>query len=430
VRDGGGAVVYKRRGVRGGNAHLPRPCIMFQRGRSGPLNISPDSDGVGGGANPFDHDDLLTGSADGAAEVLRLCLQGQVLLGRALELENRLFREEVGCLWERTSSQGLLAGARRDEGAAGRQPLVERIDFTGRRPPARPAFDSRYSGVPNRVTTTRSITVAVQPVGVHSRFLPLGSNFQEGGMGGPMFTQPEDWPDTVRKNIVARPRGVRQWGSHPVNLDDLHIYVQLGQMVYGGNRPPGRRDPVDPAWQWKAIEAAFFRGAVAIILQPQTFTEIRDQFTPDQLTRYTQPFLAAVNSPNDLAAKDVVQHMVWSGVAESWIRLDSVVGFAHSYLCAWARYQTEITPATVLGRLFPSYYPDGIDHQNNRDFVEDAAVTEGTGWGESAPEEVPMEDKDDDVPPLESATPSPIPGTPRVVTPEDERVDWGDDDME
>ena len=415
--------MYKGRGIRDGDAHLPRPRIMYQRGRSGPRDTPLDFGGFEGGANPFGRDDFLTGSTDGAAEVLRLRLQGQILLSRALELENRLFREEVGRLRERTSSQGPLAGARPDGVAAGRQPLMERIDFSGRRPPARPAIDGRGGGFPVRVVATRPPTVVAQPVGIHARFLPLGSNFQEGGTGSPMFTRPEDWPDAIRKNATARPRGIRQWGSHPVNLDDLNVYVYLGQMVYGGNRPPGRRDPVDPQRQWKLIEAAFFRGAVAIILQPQIFTELRDRLTPDQSAHHPQPFLAAVDNPNDLAAEDIVQHMVRYGVTESWIRLDSVVGFAHAYLRAWARYQAEITPTTVLGRLFPSYYPDGIDHQNDREFIEDAAAAE------SAPGETPMEEEYDDLPPLESATPSPAQGTPRVVTPEDERLDWGDEDM-
>ena len=41
------------------------------------------------------HDQALLGSVDGAAEVLRLRLEGQLWLSRALEVENQLFRDEV-----------------------------------------------------------------------------------------------------------------------------------------------------------------------------------------------------------------------------------------------------------------------------------------------------------------------------------------------
>ena len=267
--------------------------------------------------------------------------------------------------------------------------------------------------------------MVVRPLGVHSRFLPLGTHFQEGGTGGPPFSRPQDWPDAIRKNPSMRPRGVRRWDTHTVNLNDLHVYVQLGQMVYGGNRPPGRYDPVEPQRNWKAIEAAFFRGAVLIILQLHLLTEIHGQLTADQRAPYKQPFLATVGDPNQLSTRDVAQHLIRSGATEPWVRLDMVTGYAHAYLRDWARRQPGSLLTTDLGRLFQALYPNGIEHQNDRHFIEDAAAEEET-WEESTPVEVPMDEEDDDVPPLEPQTPTE--GTPRIVTPEDERLDWGEDD--
>ena len=61
-----------------------------------------------------------------------------------------------------------------------------------------------------------------------------------------------------------------------------------------------------------------------------------------------------------------------------------------------------------MGRLFIDLYPSGIDQQNDRGFVEDAAIEmmEGTAG-------IPMDEEEDEIPPLEPRTPS---------TPEDERV--------
>ena len=72
-----------------------------------------------------------------------------------------------------------------------------------------------------------------------------------------MFTRPLDWPDTIQANPSVQPCGIRLWGSQLVNLDDLYAYTQLGQILYGGNRPPGHRDPVKPQRQWRVIEATF-----------------------------------------------------------------------------------------------------------------------------------------------------------------------------
>ena len=95
-----------------------------------------------------------------------------------------------------------------------------------------------------------------------------------------------------------------------VNLNDLHVYVQLGQMVYRGNQPPGHYNPVEPQRNWKAIKAAFFQGGVLIILQPHLLTEIHSQLTTDQCTPYKQPFLATVGNPNQLSKRDVTQHLI------------------------------------------------------------------------------------------------------------------------
>ena len=61
-----------------------------------------------------------------------------------------------------------------------------------------------------------------------------------------------------------------------------------------------------------------------------------------------------------------------------------------------------------LGRLFIDLYPSGIDQQNDRSFVEDAAIEmmEGTAG-------IPMDEEEDKIPLLEPRTPSTL---------EDERV--------
>ena len=390
--------------------------------------------GSEGGTNPFvTQNSSSPGSADGTAEVLRLRLQAQELLNRALEVENTTLRGEVDRLRERAQARDLLVGNQLHQRPVERCPLVERIDLAGRYPPPGRTVGGRGRMLPARAGPSLLPTVAVRPVDVHPRFLPLGENFQEGGTGGPAFSQPQDWPEAIDQNPSARPRGVRRWGTHPINLDDLHVYTQLGQMIYGGNRPPGRRDPVEPQRPWKTIEAAFFRGAVAIILRPHIFTDIHDQLTPDQRAQYRLPFLTAVGDPNHLATRDVVQHLIRSGANKAWIQLDTVVGYARSYLRDWARHQSEITTATDLGQLFLTLYPNGIDHQSDRYFVEDAQVEQEL-WGGSiltqAPrdDEAPMDDEDDDLPPLEPITLTP-PRSLRTVTPEDERLDWGEEDL-
>jgi len=384
--------------------------------------------GLEGGTDPFlTQDHSSPGSAVSATEVLHLRLQAHVLLNRASELENMTLRGEIDRLRELTRTRGLMVGDQVNQQPVDRRPLAERIAQVEPLPPPGRTGTGRGRASNSRAGPPLPPTVTVQPVDIHSRFLPLGEIFQEGGTGGLPFSRPQDWPEAIHRNPSARPRGVRHWGTHPVNLDDLHVYVQLGQMVYGGNRPPGRRDPLDPQRPWKAIEAAFFRGAVAIILQPQVFVEIHEQLTSEQRAMYRQPFLAAVNDPNILDTRDVVQHLIRSGVTKSWIGLDTVIGYARSYLRDWARHQAEITTTTELGQLFLTLYPNGISHQSDRQFVEDAEV-EQEMLGGSMLAGMPMDDAEDDLPPLEPVTPT-SPQSPRTTTPEDERLDWGEDDL-
>ena len=383
--------------------------------------------GLEGGANPFTtRTSSSPGSAGSATEVLRLRLQAQELLTRALEVENSTLRGEVVRLQGRIQARDPPIGDRFVRRQPEQRPLAERIDLAVPQPPPVRIVSGRGRAFP-RAGPPLPPTVAVRPVDIHPRFLPLGENFQEGGTGGPAFSRPQDWPDAIYRNPSARPRGVRRWGTHPVNLDDLHVYTQLGQLVYGGNRPPGRRDPVEPQRPWKAIEAAFFRGTVAIILRPHVFTEVHNQLTPEERALYRLPFLTAVGDPNHLATRDIAQHLIRSGITKSWTELDVVVGYARSYLRDWARHQPEITTATDLGQLFITLYPAGISRQDDRHYIEDAEV-EDDAWGGNLLAGAPMDEGDDDMPPLVSVTPTP-PQSPRAITPEDERLDWGEDEL-
>ena len=337
--------------------------------------------------------------------------------------------------------------------------LAERIDSAPRQTPSYVIVDDHGRRVTIREDPSLPPTVVVHPVDIHPRFLPLGSHFQEGGTGGPMFSRPQDWPEAIHENLATRPRGIRRWGSQPVNLDDLHVYLRLGQIIYGGNRPPGRRDPVDPQRPWKAIEAAFLRGTVGIILEPGIFRSTYDRLTPDQRVRYKQPFLETAEDPNLLAPRDIIEHLARSGITESWLQRNTVTGYARSYLRDWARHQTRITPTTNLGRLFFILYPNDITHPEDRQFIEDATRGEEawggnyrseTPWDGPAeryqdkmaeapveePVEIPMDEapmeedeNEDEVPPLEAVTPSTSEGTRRTMTPEDEKLDWGEEEL-
>ena len=395
-------------------------------------------------------------------QALRLRLQGQALISQALEMENLRFQKEINDLRERMRGNDQPNGdypvaASPYSGTTGRsRSLAERIDGASQLPSPRIAAYDRGRTFTSREDPALPPTVMVHPIDIHPRFLPLGSHFQEGGTGGPMFSRPQDWPDAVRENPSIRPRGIRQWGSQPVNLDDLHVYLRIGQVFYGGNRPPGRHDPVDPQRPWKAIEAAFFRGVVGIILEPGVFRSMYNGLTLDQRVQYRQPFLATVEDSNQLALVDIVEHMTRSGITESWFQRDTVMGYARSYLRDWARHQTRITPTTNMGRLFFVLYPGDISHPEDRQFIEDAARGEET-WRNSWPEayrdevvevyqdemveapmdepiETPMEEdedgNEDEVPPLESVTPSTSEGTRRIMTPEDEKLDWGEEELQ
>ena len=404
--------------------HLPL-ARMSRRGRHRQFDPRHDTRSLEGGANPFSGQNHLPASGAGnTVEVLNLRLQGQILLGRALEVENQQYRDELHRLQERVQTQSPPVAAQPSQALTNRRSLAERIDGAERQAPPHAVTHGRVSAFGARLQASLPPAVVVRPVDIHPRFLPLGDNFQEGGTGGPMFTRPLDWPNAIQTNPSARPRGIRLWGSQPANLDDLYVYTQLGQVLYGGNRPPGRRDPVDPQRPWRAIEAAFFRGTVTIILQPHLFAEVRDRLTPEQHALYRQPFLALVEDPTHLDPRDIIQHLVRMGITENWLQLDAVIGYARSYLRDWARHRSEITTDTEMGELFLSLYPEGIPHQNDRRFIEDAAA-EGTWIGDAAVD-TPM-DEEDEPPPLEPQTPSQ--GTPRTATPEDERLDWGEDDL-
>ena len=267
--------------------------------------------------------------------------------------------------------------------------------------------------------------VAIQPVGIRSRFFPLGIFFREGGTGGPLFSRPQDWPDEIYRNSPAWPRGLQHWGTYPVCLDDLHVYLRIGQMVYRGNRPPGRRNPIENQQPWKAIESTSFRERVVIILQPRVFTKIHDQLSPDQRTLDCQPFLSNVVEPNQLATDEVVQHLI----TESWTRHSEVIGFTRAYLREWARHQTWIIVTTDMGHLFLDLYPDGIANKDNPHFIKDMELSYEV-WGETRTVAPMGEVEYADVPPLESVTPSTTSPqeSPGAWTPLEERVDWGVDD--
>ncbi|KAF9785291.1 hypothetical protein BJ322DRAFT_1108746 [Thelephora terrestris] len=117
-------------------------------------------------------------------------------------------------------------------------------------------------------------------------------------------------------------------------------------------------------------------------------------------------------------------------------------GYARAYLRDWARHQTRITVINNMGRLFFTLYPDDIPHPEDHQFVEDA-MREEESWEDNKrvatpvdeQEEIPMDEQveipmdEDEVPPLEAVTPSTSEGTQRTATPEDEKLDWGEDEL-
>ena len=382
-------------------------------------------------------------------QAIRLRLQSQIYLNRALEMENSLVREELNHLRGRFRAQtppaeDWIAIGVRPTGHG--RPLADRIDSGDHQPP--PHHLDRDRAVTFGRQQPRPPTVTVQPTGIHPRFLPLGTHFQEGGTGAPRFSELADWPDAILASSSIRPCGVRMYGSQIVNLDDLKAYLEIGQLIYGGNRPPGRRDPIEPRRPWKNIEAAFFRGLVVLILQPFTLAVLESQLTPSQRVPYRQPFLHPVENPNQLDPKDIVEHLVRMEVPEHWHRSDTVVGYARSYLRSWARRQlSETTRATDLGRLFRAIHPNGIPHQNDKQFIEDAEAeveTQLDGMIEEPREEDGGQGddrsdlEDDEMPPLEPQSPSPtqVQEPPRgrvqgrqMPESDDEELDWGEDDL-
>ena len=76
-----------------------------------------------------------------------------------------------------------------------------------------------------------------------------------------------------------------------------------------------------------------------------------------------------------------------------------------------------------------SLYSNRIDHQDDHQFIEDMATGEEM-WGKCGGTEGPMDkDNDNDMPPLELVTPlNPPPGNLGTVTPDNEKVDWGEDE--
>ena len=80
---------YKRDVYTDEGTHPPLFPKMSRCGRLRLYDSRNDTHGLEGGANPFSGQTFTpTGSAGGAAEVLNLHLQGQILLSRALEMEN------------------------------------------------------------------------------------------------------------------------------------------------------------------------------------------------------------------------------------------------------------------------------------------------------------------------------------------------------
>ena len=150
----------------------------------------------------------LNSSAEGAADVLCLRLQGQVILNRAMEMEYTLYRQQVNRLLGRVRTgetpvaiqDDVNGGGQTDESGGGQQPLVERIGLSEHQPPSHRADSVGGIDVAGRQPTA----VDVRLTGFHPRFLPLRLKSQKGG-GGPWFSRPQDWTDTIHKNPAMRP---------------------------------------------------------------------------------------------------------------------------------------------------------------------------------------------------------------------------------
>ena len=154
------------------------------------------------------------GSAESTTnQILQVRLQARDLLGQALEMENSVLQAEIHCLQGRLDatprSYGLsvpsllqpipLDRASRGERNQPARPLTERLDWVDTWSQPRTIVGRRRE-MANRMVRARPSMVLIDPVGFNVRFLPLGDHFQEGGMGSPLFSQPQDWPDTINKN--------------------------------------------------------------------------------------------------------------------------------------------------------------------------------------------------------------------------------------
>ena len=212
---------------------------MYHRGRqpyrgpSRPPRSQSGCAGIGRGVTPSTQPPIESAGST-TDQVLRLRLQSQVFLSRALELEKFMAQEELNDLRERVrrdnqpNEEHPVVVPPYPENTGRSRSLAERIDSAPRQTPSYVIVDDHGRRVTIREDPSLPPTVVVHPVDIHPRFLPLGSHFQEGGTGGPMFSRPQDWPEAIHENPATRPRGIRRWGSQPVNLDDLHVYLRLG----------------------------------------------------------------------------------------------------------------------------------------------------------------------------------------------------------
>ena len=307
---------------------LPRFYVVSRHGHSVPRYTQQSSSNKEGGANPFrDRTCSLRRSVNGTVETLLFHLQGHVILSRALNTENLLVQGEMNCyLREQVHTGGPPVG---------NQPITEQTDWSQHRTPHHCIIDDRGRAVTTGTNASSSQSVIVCPIGVRTRFLPLGNFFQEGETCGSVLPRLQGWPDAIDKDPSARPCGVRRWVAYLISLNHLFVYTQTGQILYGGNRPPDHRDPLHPQQWWRATKAAFFHGMIAIILRLRLFDEISSQLALDQRAPCGEPPLVSVEDPNHLNPKDPVQRFVRTGTVNSWLRLDTVIRYGQPHLHDW-----------------------------------------------------------------------------------------------
>ena len=164
---------------------------MYHRGRqpyrgpSRPPRSQIGHAGMGRGASPSTQAPIE--SADSTTDrALRLRLQSQIFLSQALEMENRMAQEELSDLRERVRRHNRLSGEHSvvvSPHPGQSRSLAERIDSAPQQTPSRVVVDNRGRVATAREDPSLPPTVAVRPVDIHPRFLPLGTHFQEGGDG-------------------------------------------------------------------------------------------------------------------------------------------------------------------------------------------------------------------------------------------------------